>query len=133
MSDEKDLPETPFNGLVVGREISNYSDGKGGTGTKMSLLIIPEDDTSEDPATVVYSYVLTSDPEPWLFLREGHKVRIRNVIKGTGGFSIANSITLNISEIGAKARDALPKAPKQAATEEPGKSEPAKTEPVSES
>jgi hypothetical protein len=116
MADHK-LPETPFNGVIVARDVSQFCDYSGKEprfGTKISLLIVPEDDTSNLPVTVTHSFTVAAKTEPWIFLREGHKVRVTRV-EDQNGFAIVTHFSLNDREVAATARAALAKAQKEAA------------------
>jgi len=91
------LPETPFNGVVVDRDVSQCANGA----TKVSLIIMQEENPPQTtPVVVTYSFVKTDKAQPTSHLRVGHKVRIKEAYEERG-FIFAKQISYQMVQFAA--------------------------------
>jgi len=87
-------PETPFNGVVVDREVLPCT--KGGA-AKLSLVIMAEESPPGSRVVVLYTSIVHETEQPSLHLRVGHKVRVTGV-KEDRGFIFATGLSYHMTQ-----------------------------------
>jgi len=99
---ELQLPETPFNGVVISVDRSFVvRNAGGGPNCVLNFAIMSEDDTSGFPPVVFSGHEVNPHSEaPMLMhVRPGHRVRVRGVERSTFGYTQATDLSFNTQDL----------------------------------
>jgi len=97
MAKEKpNLPETPFDGIIIARDVSLSGYGSSSSSTLVHLAIKHEADEKAEKPRIFFHHFAAYHGYlcPRLMLRRGHRVRVKSV-SAQEGYLVANEITFD--------------------------------------